>query len=63
MKKLQKVEKMTQTDKVKIDVLSTNFKPWLGINLNLVNWNTILADHVKLSNATKDRKKTPAYRF
>lgn len=47
MRKLQKVEKMTQIDKVKIDVLSTDFKPWLGINLNLVNWNTILADHIK----------------
>ena len=47
---LQKVEKRTQIDRVKVDVFSIDFKPRLGVYLNLVNWNTPILAYRTTSN-------------
>ena len=40
-------------------MFSIDFKPWLGFDLNLANWNKpIIAYNIKLSYDMTDRKKT-----
>ena len=40
-------------------VFSVDLKPRLGVDIDPINWNTlILAYHVRLSNGMTDRKKT-----